>query len=76
MKFYRHSSLLDRILSEPDLISVDLSPSDFQSVLGEVARMHYDHNQYPDFETDCLNTTKSFTVNGISFDLVDDEPDE
>jgi len=72
MKFYRHSSLLERILSEDDLYSVDLSPNDFESVLHEVSNLHYDHGRYNDFE---YNSNINFEVNGIGFNLVEDEPD-
>ncbi len=76
MKFYRNSSLRERILAETDVYGVDLSPSDFHSVLGDFKRDHYDHGSYPDFEYDADINPNTFEVCGITFNLVENEPDE
>lgn len=75
MRVTYHSSLLDRILSMTDVVSVALSPSDFHSVHGEVMRGYYDHNQYQDYQRDCLESIESFEVGGITIELDVNEED-
>ena len=76
MKFYRCSSLLERILAETDIYGVDLSINDFHSVLGDVTRGHYDHGRYPDFKYYPDIKPNTFEVSGITINLVENEPDD
>lgn len=79
MKFHSHESILEMVLTaksnNDNIFAVDLSPSDFHSALGEVTRNHYDHGRYEDFETDGLESTREFHVEGINICLKEDEPD-